>query len=163
MSFSCITVMEIQEVSASFKIAISYRNLMKSYKVMEISIVDIFFLVMFCSKIFHQLEIALWECNLYKTGQEVWDPWYFSLSDVLCVLSWLFFTVPHRMENSPRTLTAGSLVPWVSPRQSLASPSPQSTCFSRTASWRNGAVERHPPCTSLPHREISPHKTPPSK
>ncbi len=35
--------MEIQEVSVSFKIAISYRNLMKSYKVMEISIVDIFF------------------------------------------------------------------------------------------------------------------------
>lgn len=28
---------------------------------------------MLCCKIFHQLEIALWECNLYKYGQEVWD------------------------------------------------------------------------------------------
>lgn len=32
---------------------------------------------MLCCKIFHQLEIALWECNLYKNGQEVWDSRYF--------------------------------------------------------------------------------------
>lgn len=88
-----------------------------------------------CCKIFHQLEITLWECNLYQNGQEVRDSrCSFTVGCCLYVVSLPFFTVPHRMENSLRTLTVGSRVPCVSPRQSLASPSLRSTCSSRTAS-----------------------------